>query len=166
MNSPEGSRNSRVNGGGRDLGYWELCLYLFIWFNFIFIVVGLWCCVNFCCTAQWPSHAYIYTFSHTTFHHGLSQETGLCSWCCTVGPHCLSILNGWFASTCPKVPIIPLPSPPPWQPHVCSLCLWVRFCSVERFVIPIPSEVSPKEKDKCHTWSLMWNLKYGTDESI
>ena len=39
------------------------------------------------------SYIHIYSFSHTVFHHVLSQETGHSSLCCTVGPHCLSFLN-------------------------------------------------------------------------
>ena len=43
--------------------------------------------------------SYIYVrssfFFHTIFHHVLTQEIGHSSLCCTVGPHCLSIiLNG------------------------------------------------------------------------
>ena len=38
-------------------------------------------------------YIYIYSLSYIIFHHGLSQETGYSSLCCTVGPHCLSILN-------------------------------------------------------------------------
>ena len=61
-------------------------------FIFLFkIVVSLQCRANFCCTAKWLSHTH--SFSHIIFHHGLSQETGYSSLCCTVGPHCLSILN-------------------------------------------------------------------------
>ena len=29
---------------------------------------------------------------------------------------------------------IPPPIPPPWQPQVCSLCLWVYFCSIDKFI--------------------------------
>ena len=30
-----------------------------------------------------------------------------------------------------------IPPPPPWQPQVCSLCLWVFFCSVDRFICAV-----------------------------
>ena len=40
-----------------------------------------------------PSYIYIHSFSHTIFHHSLSQETGYGSLCCTVAPCCLSFLN-------------------------------------------------------------------------
>ena len=38
-------------------------------------------------------HTYLYIFSHIIPHHVLSQEMGHSSLCCTVGPHCPSILN-------------------------------------------------------------------------
>ena len=37
---------------------------------------------------------HIYSFSHIIFHHVPPQEIGYSSLCCTVGPHCGSILNG------------------------------------------------------------------------
>ena len=44
--------------------------------------------------AQWQSHTQKYMFfSHTVFHHVSTQENGHSSLCCTVGLHCLSILN-------------------------------------------------------------------------
>ena len=39
------------------------------------------------------SYIYIHSFSHTIFHHVLSQEIEYSSLCCTIGPHSLSILN-------------------------------------------------------------------------
>ena len=36
---------------------------------------------------------YTHSFSHTIFHHGLSQEIRYSFLCCTQGPYCLSILN-------------------------------------------------------------------------
>ena len=44
------------------------------------------------CTVMW-SYIYIHSFPHLTFYHVLSQEIGYSSLCCTVEPHCLSILN-------------------------------------------------------------------------
>ena len=38
------------------------------------------------------THTHTLSLSHTIFHHILSQETWYSSLCCTVGPHCLSIL--------------------------------------------------------------------------
>ena len=40
------------------------------------------------------SYIYIHSFPHIIFHHVLSQEIGYSFLCCTLGPHCLSILNG------------------------------------------------------------------------
>ena len=66
------------------------------------------------------------------FHHVLSQETGYSSLCCTVGPHCLSILNGIVASTNPKFPSpsIPLPT----GNHKSVLCVCECSCFVDRFI--------------------------------
>ena len=89
------------------------------------------------------THIYIYThiyththsFSHITFHFVLSQEIGSSSLCYTVGPHCLPILNVTVCIHQHQTPHSPysLP-PPPWQPPVCSLCLWVCFCFMDRFI--------------------------------
>ena len=71
-------------------------------------------------------------FSYILFHYVLSQEIGYSSLCYTVGPCCLSILN---VIVCIYQPQTPSPSlslpPPPWQPQVCSLCLWVCFFFVD-----------------------------------
>ena len=53
--------------------------------------------------------------------HGLSQEIGHSSLGCTAGPHCPSILNAAVCIDSPQPPSLPLP--PPWRPHLCSLCL-------------------------------------------
>ena len=45
---------------------------------FFLIIVDLQCYANFCCTANWLNHTYIYTF-YIIFHHGLSQEIGYSS---------------------------------------------------------------------------------------
>ena len=69
---------------------------------------------------------YIYThsFSHTIFHHVLSQETGYGFLCCPVVPHCLSTPNV-IVCTCQLQTPIPSHSLPPhlWQPQVYSLYL-------------------------------------------
>ena len=39
----------------------------------------------------------------------------------------------------------------------------VRWMQLEIIIL---SEVSQREKDKCHMISHMWNLKYDTNESI
>ena len=43
-------------------------------------------------------------FSHTIFHCGLSQENDYSSLCCSVGLHCLSILNGIVGTYQPQTP--------------------------------------------------------------
>ena len=126
--------------------------YLFIFtFTFNYSRVDLQCCASFCCTAKWPSHAYIYilflvwssvmvspkrlgivlimhiyvhSFSYIISYHGLSQETGYSSLCYTAGPHCLSILNVIVYIYQPQTPSLSYFLPPTlWQPQVYSLCL-------------------------------------------
>ena len=55
------------------------------------------------------THSYIYisSFSHTIFHHVLSQETGSSSLCCTAGPHGLSIPNSIVCIYQPQTPRAP-----------------------------------------------------------
>ena len=87
---------------------------------------------------------YTYILFHILFLYDLSQDIEYSSLCYTVGRHCLSIL---YMSTSVN-PLIPnsqshLPHyPPSWQPQICSLCLWVYFCFI----------------DKSICW-LMWDLK-------
>ena len=60
-----------------------------------FIIVGLQCSVNFCCTAKRPCYIYIYThsFSHIILHHVASQVARYISLCYTARSHCLSTPN-------------------------------------------------------------------------
>ena len=59
---------------------------------------------------------------------------------CTAGSHCLSILN---VIVCIYKPQTPSPShsipPPPWQPEVCSLCLY-HLCFYFYFFVVISLE--------------------------
>ena len=76
------------------------------------------------------SYIHIHSFPHTIFHHVLSQEMGYSSLCYAVRPRCLSILNVILCIYQPptQCPSHTLPAPP-WQPQVCSPCLWVcLFC--------------------------------------
>ena len=60
--------------------YMCVCMHMYI---YICVCVCAWgVCVCVC----------VYSFSHTVFHHVLSQEIGCSSLCCTVGPHCLGNL--------------------------------------------------------------------------
>ena len=64
---------------------------------------------------------YIYILLYILFHYGLSQGIDYSSLCYTVGP-CLAILYIIVCLCCPKLPILPFPTPPlPWKPQVCFL---------------------------------------------
>ena len=58
-------------------------------------------------------------------------------------PHCRQTLyplshQGSFASTDSKLPIHPFPNPsPPWHSSVYSLCLWVCFYFIDKFICVI-----------------------------
>ena len=82
------------------------------------------------------SYMYIFSFSHTSFHHGLSQETGYSSLCCTVGPHCSSILNIMVCIYQP-LPVHPTSSllPPGKYKSVLHFCN--LFCFVDRIICVI-----------------------------
>ena len=56
------------------------------------------------------THTYIYThsFFHTIFHHVLCQEIRYSFLCCTVGPHCLSILYVIISISQPQTVPCPL----------------------------------------------------------
>ena len=92
--------------------------YLFYW-----NIVDLQCCVHFFCIVQWFSYPYIYIIFHILFHYGLSQEIEYSSLCYTVGPYCLSITDIILCICQSQIPSLSLPTPLPWQPQVCSLCL-------------------------------------------
>ena len=71
-------------------------------------------------------HACTLFFSYY-LHHGLPQETGYNSLCCTAGPYCLFRLNEIVCIYQPQIPCSSHFRPPsPWQ-QVCSLCLCVLW---------------------------------------
>ena len=72
-------------------------------------VVGLLCCVSFCCTAKHFTCTCRYILFHILFHHGLSQDFEYSSLCYTVGPCCLSI-SVWMPLLIPKLRLHPSPS--------------------------------------------------------
>ena len=120
-----GSQRRKINCT-QSRGYLEVNFY-FIFYYFIFnnfIVVDLQC-VNFCCTAKCFNCTYIYYFSYSFllwFFIGYwVQFYVLCS-----RTFCLSIL---YIVICICSSQTPNPSffnlLPCWEPHVCSLCLWV-----------------------------------------
>ena len=83
------------------------------------------------------SYIHTHSFSHIIFYHVLSQEIGYNFLCCTVWPHCLTILNVIVCIYLLQTLHLFHSLPPPWQPQVCSLCLWVCFCSIDTFVCAI-----------------------------
>ena len=87
-------------------------------------VAGQSCCVNFCCRMTW---LHIHILFHV-FHPGLSQDV----------PCRRSVLL--IRSVCNSLHLLSPTSWPiwaPWQPEVCSLCLWVCFCFVDKFICVI-----------------------------
>jgi len=112
------------------------------------------CYVYFCCIAKWPSHIYTHThyFSHTIFHHSLSQETGYSSLCYTVGPHCLSIPN---VVDC----IYQLQTPHPFQAFLCiSFLLGSSVSSLRVGTIFYTTLHLPNHQAQCfaHIMDLKW----------
>ena len=97
-------------------------------------IVDLQCCVHFC-AQQSDSVLHVYILFCILFYYGLSQEIGYSSLCCT---HRTLLL---IHSKCSSLHL-PTPNsiwslsllPPPWQPLVCSLCLQVCFCFVDKFI--------------------------------
>ena len=104
-------------------------------FIFIWSIVDLQWCINFCCIAKWFSYAHIYlNILHILFCCDSSQDIEYSSLCYTVWLCYLSLIYILIASTNPKLPFLFSPTHPPhWQPQVCSLCHWVFFCFVDRF---------------------------------
>ena len=84
---------------------------------------------------QSDSVTHISTLFYILLSYGLSWDIEHSSLCHTAGLCCLSIL---FVIICLYWPQTPNPSlsrsTPPWQPRVCSLCLWV--CFIDRFTVP------------------------------
>ena len=120
--------------------YWIVSfLFLFILIYFLsWSIVDLQCCVNFCCITRWLSYTHIYILFHILFHYGLSQDIEYSSLCYTVGPCCLSIP---YVIVCIYQPQTPRPSLSllafSLATTVCSLCPWVCFCFVDRFICAI-----------------------------
>ena len=84
------------------------------------------------CSKVTKLYMYIHSFlKNIPFRYGLSQKIRYYSLCHTVRPHCLSILNVIVSTYYPQTlsPSLSLP-PPLWEPQICSLCLWICFCSM------------------------------------
>ena len=61
-------------------------------------MIYLQCSVNFCCTAMWPSHTYIYTFffSHYPPSFSITSDYIYSSLCYAAGSHLNSIQIYWY----------------------------------------------------------------------
>ena len=111
---------------------------------FYWSIVDLQSCVNFCCTAKWFSYIYVYIF-YIPFHYGLSQDIEYSF--PVIYSRTLLFIHSIYNSLhllIPNSQSIPPRSPPPRQPQVCSLCLWVCFlclwvcfCFIDRFICVI-----------------------------
>ena len=101
-------------------------LNLFYW-----SIVDLQCYINFCCTAKWLSYTYLYTFffiflSMMVYHRILNIVPCATQQNLVVHPALYDSLHllTWNSQSLP----------PPWQPQACSLCLWVEFCFINKFI--------------------------------
>ena len=141
----------------------------------VFLILFYWCIVdlqrvNFCCIAKWIQFyiyiyvcIYIYAHFFIVFHYGLSQDIEYInsSLGYTVGPCCLSILH-IVVCICWSQP----PNPP--LSHltsrlVCSLCLWICFCFVDKFicvVFKIPHISDGLVTKLCPTLATPWTVTY------
>ena len=87
---------------------------------------------------QNDSVIHIYTFYFIFFSISLSQDIEHNSLCYTVGPCYLSILCIIICICLSQTPNPSLLHPlSPWKPKVCSLCLSVCFCFVDKFIYVI-----------------------------
>ena len=128
---------------------YSLVLAVDIFFKKCFIIVDLQCSVNFCCTAQEPSYAYINThththkythsFSHIILHRVPSQEIRCSSLCCTAGSHIIHSTCSSSHLRTPNSQSIPLPPPPPHNHksvlHVHEFLSFVQIGSFVPYII-------------------------------
>ena len=60
-------------GGSNHPNSPSFLFFIYLLLLKFFIIVDLWCSINFCCTAKWPTYIYLYilflTLSSTMFHH-------------------------------------------------------------------------------------------------
>ena len=83
------------------------------------------------------SYIYIHSLFHIIFHHVPSRDwTKFLVLCSRTSLSIHSKYNSLHLLTL-NSQSIPLPPPPPWQPHVCWPFLRVCFCSVDRFICAI-----------------------------
>ena len=112
-------------------GAYSLFIYLFFYYS---------CFTLFCQFLLYSKmtqsciYTHTHSFSYTIFYHGLSQMIGYSSSIqysriLFIHSKCNSLhLPTPNSSSNPHLPLSPL------QPQVCSPCLWVCFCSVDRFI--------------------------------
>ena len=117
-----------------------LLLVIFFFFKFWknYSWFAMFC--HFYDTAKWPSYTYIYThilFLHITFSCCITSDW--IQFPVLYSRTSLLIHPKWnrLHLLTPNSQFISLPPPPPWQPQVCSPCLWVCFCFVDRFTYAI-----------------------------
>ena len=109
--------------------WWKTC------FNFIGVEFILQCCVIFCCTANWVSYIYIFFFiffSIVVCHKILTTVPCAYNWI-------LLFIHPIYDSVnllIPNSQSFP-PPPTPWQPQVCTVCLWAWFYFVDMFIFII-----------------------------
>ena len=106
-------------------------LNILSFYLFIYCIIYLQCCTNLCCIAKALGCTYIYIyilFLYSFPNYGLSQDTEYSSWCCTLAPWFLSILNVtaciYQSSTLSPSLFIPTA---PW--HECIVIFFFLICS-------------------------------------
>ena len=108
--------------------HWERKLNDLFFFNWS--TVDLQCCANLCCTAKWLSYTHLHILFPLWFTLGGWRQFPV-------------LYSRTLLFTHSKRDGLHLPSPNsqcspphtlPWQPRVWSLCLWVCFCFVTRFI--------------------------------
>ena len=129
IQTPSGSEDAHLHWGWWTFIYLFACFY-YSWFTAL--------CQFLLYSKVTQSYIFRHSFSHIIFHHVQSWEIGYSSLCYMAGPHCLSapstIVCIYQTQTPHPSHFLPLS---PWQPQVCSLCPWVCFCFVDRFICAI-----------------------------
>ena len=145
-------------------------------------------CVNFCCTASWPSHTCLCVYTYVCVYTHTHTHTHICTLLFSYYLPSCSIPRDWIwfpglysrtswliHSECnslhlltPNSQSIPFTLPAPWQSQVCSPCLWVCFCSVDRFICAIFSiaHITYKWCHMAFVFLFLTSLSMGISSSI